>query len=238
MKLYKLTDQDGYTRRCCKNEIKWSEGFCLELMKKDNPKLCSDNVIHAYKNLNLGLLLNPVHADIYNPLIWEAEGEVVVEDKEKVGCFSLTIIKKIETPYWYIDKEKRKRVAVTFVVKCAEAVLKVFEDKYPDDDSPRKVIEVVKEYLENPTSDINPYYVEKCGQRANSSARLSETGETFAAACTAKWAAYTTYTALYEDPTKLDLLDYAADTAINAVMADNALDLCLFADEAVKDVNG
>ena len=34
-----------------------------------------------------------------------------------------------------------------FAILCAESVLKYFEDKYPDDDRPRKAIEAAKEYL-------------------------------------------------------------------------------------------
>src|SRR3989304_6384920 len=102
MKLYKLTDQQGFTQKGLIGETKWEEGFTLSLLPTKNPQLCTAQVIHAYKNLNLGLLLNPAQANIQNPLIWECEGNVCIEDWGKVGVFSLTTIQKVEPPKWFL----------------------------------------------------------------------------------------------------------------------------------------
>ncbi len=149
MKLYKLTDENGFT----KNNVKWYEGFTLTLPRKKNPQLCTADLVHAYKNINLGLLLNPIHANIINPLLWEAKGEVVVEDYGKVGCFELTTKKQIPLPEWHINENKRKDVIILFAILCAEAVLSVYENKYPTDDRPRKAIEAAREYLKIKTAD-------------------------------------------------------------------------------------
>jgi hypothetical protein len=145
LKVYKLTTQDGYTRKGEDNETKWARGYKLSLPVKDNPELCTADVIHAYKNINLGLLLNPQHADIANPQIWECKGDICVEDWGKCGCFELTTINKIKNPTWY--KDNSQMVQVAFAILCAESVLQHYEDKFPNDDRPRKAIEAAKQYL-------------------------------------------------------------------------------------------
>ena len=100
MLLYKLTDREGYTRRGKSGETKWRKGFTLTKNPCDNPHLCGPDVIHAYTNPNLAFLLNPHHANLINPQLWEADGEAVVKDWGKVGCFALTSVKKLKTPHW------------------------------------------------------------------------------------------------------------------------------------------
>lgn len=113
--LYKLTDQDGYTRRRMSGETKWSPGFTLEASGKD--ELCSSSFVHAYTHPLLAVLLNPIHARIENPLLWEAEGDIALtDDGLKVGCTRLTTIKQIDLPV--ISTEQRVR----FAVLCAKAV--------------------------------------------------------------------------------------------------------------------
>ena len=143
MKLYKLTDDLGRT----KNKTQWGENVTVCAESHGPPELCSRTVIHAYRNLNLAMLLNPIHGEFYDPQIWEAEGEIAVEDWGKVGCKSLTTIKRLEYSSWYADPSKRKDVQVWFAILCAESVLIHFESKFPNDDRPRKAIEAAKEYL-------------------------------------------------------------------------------------------
>jgi hypothetical protein len=142
MKLIKLTTQDGWTRQ----STQWGEGVTHELPPVENPQLCTKDVLHAYKDINLALLMNPIHANINHPKAWEADGDVVVDDGLKVGVFRLTTIKEIPLPEWYANETHRKRVAVRFAILCAEAVLPLFESIYPNDDRPRKAIEAAKEY--------------------------------------------------------------------------------------------
>ena len=146
MKLYKLTEQDGTTYH---KSMSWKVGKTNRVKKCNNPELCSGDVIHAYKNKNLALLLNPNHANIKNPLVFECSGKVVVDDWEKCGVFSLKCEKKMRLPKWYTDENQHKRVMVMFAIFCAESVIKIYEDKYPNDDRPRKAIGAAKEYLKS-----------------------------------------------------------------------------------------
>ncbi len=214
---YKLTDQDGYTRRGKKNETQWSEGFTVTKKKKGTHELCSSDVVHAYRNLNLALFLNPIHAGITAPLVWEAEGEEVVSDWGKVGCKSLTTSKKLPLPEWYTDETKRRRTIVAFAILCAEAVLQHYEAKYPDDDRPRKAIQAAREHLKM----------------------------TFAHAAHAADAAYAAYVAYVAHAAHAaDAAAYVAGAAAYAAYvaahaahaADAAIDFGALADRAVKSV--
>ena len=143
MKLYKLTDQDSKTH----GGMEWGEGVTHKLEPCKKPQLCTSQVLHAYKNPNLALLLNPIHADIKDPFMWEAEGDICIEDYGKCACFELTTVKQMSLPNWY--QQKRQDVQIQFAILCAEVVLKYFKDKYPTDDRPRKAIEAAKDYLKN-----------------------------------------------------------------------------------------
>ncbi len=79
--LYKLTTKDGLTRRGCENETHWSEGT-THTAQDGTPELCTATVIHAYRTPLQAVLLNPAHANLKNPLLWEASGVVVVEKAE------------------------------------------------------------------------------------------------------------------------------------------------------------
>jgi hypothetical protein len=150
MKLYKLTTQGGYTRKGESNETEWKKGFTLTKESCDNPRLCSSDVIHAYTNCNFAFLMNPIHANLSNPQLWEAEGEVVVKDWDKVGVFSLTLVNKMDNPAWV--KKCPQDVQIRFAILCAELVFKYFENKYPTGDRRRQAIEEAKEYLKTKTS--------------------------------------------------------------------------------------
>ena len=206
MKLYKLTNKNG----CTQGNTQWGIGVTHELKATEKPRLCTKDVLHAYKNINLALLLNPNHANISNPKIWEAEGEIVVEDYGKVGCFKLTTTKELPCPDWYIDDKKRRRMQVQFAVLCAEGVLHIYENQYPDDNRPRKAIEAAQNYLKKPSN---------------------------AAAYAANAAAYAAYEA-YEAYAAANAAAYAANAANAAANAANAanveIDFCALADQAVK----
>jgi hypothetical protein len=145
--LFKLTNQSGDTQ----NATHWGVGVTHKTEKCENPQLCSKDVFHAYTNKNLAFLLNPTGANINDPLVWECEGEIAVKDYGKVGCFSLTITKKLKPPKWTKDDKSTHLVRVAFAILCAESVIKVYEDKYPNDDRPRKAIEAAKKYIKKPS---------------------------------------------------------------------------------------
>ena len=114
--LYKLTDKDGYTRRGATNETLWGDGISHKA-KGRGKTLCSNAVIHAYLTPELALLLNPIHANIDDPLLWEAKGNIVARDGDlKVGCRSLTTVRRINIP----NVTMVQRVA--FGILCAKSV--------------------------------------------------------------------------------------------------------------------
>jgi len=147
--LYKITTTDNTTR----NNTKWGVNTTHSIPPTKNPKLCSDQVLHAYSNLNLAIFLNPIHGN-YQPFnIWKAKGTIVVEDWGKVGCFELTTLEQLPIPEWYSNKDTRWGVWLQFGILCAEEVLSIWQAEYPEDDRPAKAIQAAKNYLTNPSKE-------------------------------------------------------------------------------------
>ena len=122
MRLYKLTDQNGYTRPGKINETLWGENVTHEAKGQGNT-LCTDGVIHAYTSLYIAVLMNPHHARFNDPIAWIAEGEVIATDHQiKCGVKSLTTVKQIPLPI--ISLEQRIKIAI----HCSLKVYK--EPKY------------------------------------------------------------------------------------------------------------
>jgi hypothetical protein len=118
VKLYKLTDKDGYTRRGQSNALLWA--VCVtHTAKGKGTQLCTDGVIHAYLSPELALFLNPIHAAISQPRLWEAEGAVVAEEGQLiVGVKSLTVLCEITA----VQPTTEQRVK--FAILCALSVYK------------------------------------------------------------------------------------------------------------------
>ena len=117
-KLYKLTTSDFKTRKGEYNECLWGEGVTHS--GTGTGDLCSPGYVHAYTDPLLAVFLNPIHADLHDPVLWECEGEVVKNDRGlKVGCVSLTTTRRIELPA--VTTEQR----VKFALLCA---LEVYDD--------------------------------------------------------------------------------------------------------------
>jgi len=115
MKCYKLTDQRGYTRRGYYNETLWGEG--VTHTAEGEGGLCSDGVIHAYSSPELAMFLNPIHANITDPMAWECEGTDLVEDDgAKQGYRTLTTNKRVQV---VIPTTEQR---VTFGILCAKQV--------------------------------------------------------------------------------------------------------------------
>jgi hypothetical protein len=111
MILYKLTDEHDQTF----GETQWGEG--VTHTAPGTGDLCTSGWIHAYHDPILALFLNPVHAQFKHPHVWEAHGVVGMTDHGlKVGCASLTTVRRINMPT--ITTERRVR----FAVRCALAV--------------------------------------------------------------------------------------------------------------------
>jgi hypothetical protein len=92
---YKLTTQEGKTR----NETQWGENISHEATGDIKQDLCSDAWIHAYTHPLLAVLMNPAHADIENPILWEGKGEGEAKfESLKCGFRKFTTLKKIPLP--------------------------------------------------------------------------------------------------------------------------------------------
>ena len=94
MKVYKLTTQNFTTF----NLTKWGENVTHKTSGEG--ELCSNGWLHYYHNPLLAVLLNSIHANIHNPILWEAEAEGLHKDDYglKGGCTKLTTIKQIPLP--------------------------------------------------------------------------------------------------------------------------------------------
>ncbi len=105
MRLYKLTDEHSRTY----DNTQWGENVTHAAKGRGN-ELCSDGVIHAYTSPILAVLCNPIHADFSDPVLWEAEGEIVASDGLKTGVKKLTTIRRIPLPS--ITPEQRVKFAI------------------------------------------------------------------------------------------------------------------------------
>ena len=103
--LYKLTDANGRTH----GDTQWGPGVTHS--GTGEGYLCAKGWIHAYTNPLLAALLNPIHANFSEPRLWEAEGDVALEDRGlKVGCKTLTTLREIPIPV--VTREHMTKFAI------------------------------------------------------------------------------------------------------------------------------
>ena len=109
--LYKLTERNFQTRGGCQ----WGEGVTVET-SGEGP-LCGSGWTHWYLSPELAVLLNPIHANIKDPVLWEGEGEIGLRDAQlKVGTTRGTTLRQIPLPACSIEQR------VEFAIRCALAV--------------------------------------------------------------------------------------------------------------------
>jgi len=111
MLLYKLTDGKGQTY----GGTQWAEGVTHEAALGDGP-LCTKFWIHAYRGPLTAVMMNPVHANFLTCRLWEAEGEVGMDDGTKVACKALTLGKELPLPI--VTAAQRVRFAILAVQSC------------------------------------------------------------------------------------------------------------------------
>jgi hypothetical protein len=230
MKLYKLTEQNGATQ----NNTFWGEGTTHSKHPTKTPQLCSPDVFHAYTDKNLAFLLNPIHANIDNPVLWECQGKVVVSDWGKVGCFVLTTKKTIQYPKW-VNSKYEQDIRILFAILCAESVLSIFENQYPDDKRPRKAIEASKAYLQNKNTGAAraAAYAARAATYAAADADAARAADAADAAADAAYAARATTYAARATTYAADAATYAAYAATYAA-ADASIDFIYLAKIAVN----
>lgn len=116
MKLYKLTDANN----CAYNQTDWTQPQPIKPTVNE-PKLCSSDVYHAYTSPLLAELMNPAHANFSSTKkLWECDGEPVVNNGLKVGCYSLTNFKQIDVPI--ITKIQRIAFGILSVLEIEKEV--------------------------------------------------------------------------------------------------------------------
>ena len=111
---YKLTRQDNTTHNGCK----WGEGVTHETSGEGD--LCSSGWLHAYSHPLIAVFMNPRHADIKSPKLWEClgDGEYLDYHGLKCGYTRLTTVREIPLPQ--VTTEQR----VAFAILCAKEVCK------------------------------------------------------------------------------------------------------------------
>lgn len=116
MKKYKLTTQELTTY----NGFKWEIG--KKYTTSGEGELCGPGFLHYYHHPLLAVLLNPVHADLTNPKLFEVEarGTHLDDNGLKGGCTEMTLIKEIDLP----QITTTQRVAFALLVS-----LDVYNDK-------------------------------------------------------------------------------------------------------------
>ena len=101
------------------NNTQWGENVTHEATGDIKQDLCSDAWIHAYTHPLLAVFMNPVHARIKNPILWEGKGEGEAKfESEKCGFRKFTTLRQIPLPE-VTDVQK-----IAFGILCAKEVYK------------------------------------------------------------------------------------------------------------------
>jgi len=111
---YKLTNQNNTTYNNCL----WGEDVTHETNGIGG--LCGPGWLHAYQHPLIAVFLNPIHADINNPKLWECigDGKYRYDNGLKCGFTKLTTIRELPLPE--VTTEQR----VAFGILCAKEVCK------------------------------------------------------------------------------------------------------------------
>ncbi len=109
---YKLTDENMRTY----GGFQWQLGV-REKSSGEGP-LCTSGWFHCYDDPILAVLLNPIHANISKPRLFEAEvGGKHKDDRGlKCGFSEMTLLRKIDTPQVSIEQ------VVKFGILCTKEV--------------------------------------------------------------------------------------------------------------------
>lgn len=104
---YKLLTQDMKTRKGKYNEMDWSDvGEWHEANGEGG--LCTAGMIHDYDDPWIAVVMNPAHAAIHDPVMYESERDGPTEtDGLKCGCKRLRLVRRVDIP----DVPRVQRVA-------------------------------------------------------------------------------------------------------------------------------
>lgn len=115
---YKLTGHNLQTH----GGFQWVIGQWAET--SGGGKLCRSGWLHYSRDPLLAVLHNPIHANISDPILWEAEiaGEQLHDGWLKSGCTRMRIVGQIDLPVVTPTQD------VAYGILCAKAVY--FSDKF------------------------------------------------------------------------------------------------------------
>lgn len=93
--LYKLTDEDGWTRKGQSNACLWAPG-ALNTAQKEGTTLCTSEMIHVYEHPLIGAFLDPIHGAYgAGARLWRCEGVVVAREGQlKAGVKALLCVEE------------------------------------------------------------------------------------------------------------------------------------------------
>jgi len=116
--LYKLTDQEGFTRKGQSNQTEWKVGSIIKATGKRGQGLCSDEYLHAYEHPLIAQVMNRHHANINNPRMFMVKGEVDKRDGQlKCGCLELEVIEEVKPiPQLTLNQK------IYFAILCVKTV--------------------------------------------------------------------------------------------------------------------
>ena len=213
---YKLTKQDLTTY----NGFQWTIGEWKETSGEG--ELCTSGWLHCYTNPLLAILLNPIHARISNPKLFEIEvdGKCLTDYGLKEGWTKMKLVKEIAIP------EITNIQKVAFAILCA---LEVYHDE--------KFVEWANNWLNGKDRSRDSANAAAYAANADFSAdaayyaSLAAANAAFSADdayCTAFAANYASYVANYAS--------YVADAAdaASTAAASTAIDLIKLAEKAME----
>jgi hypothetical protein len=120
VKMYKLTTQEHTTH----NGMKWKIGQTNQAADIGNT-MCTSQVLHCYVNPIQAVLLNPIHANIQNPCLFEIEcSEIVNTDGLKYACKEQTPTKKIPLPSISLNQKIAIAIKLAMLVYRAASFTK------------------------------------------------------------------------------------------------------------------
>ena len=114
MKYYKLLTQDLKSY----NNTQWELNKTITVDIPGNT-MCTNQVLHCYNHPLLAVILNPIHAAISDPRLFEIEvDEIVAGDGLKFASKSQTLIKEIPLPEISLEQK------IEFSIRVAKLVCK------------------------------------------------------------------------------------------------------------------
>ena len=95
---YKLLTQDMKTRKGAYNEMDWADVGKWHVADGEGG-LCTEGMIHDYDDPWIAAVLNPAHAAIHDPVMYETERDGPTEtDGLKCGCKRLRLVRRMDIP--------------------------------------------------------------------------------------------------------------------------------------------